>query len=221
MGDGIKLLQEALAHGAKLQTVILSEGLQCPNLPEGCDLIWVPEDLMAYLSPMQTPQGALFVCESMVMPLPDKLALGNYLILDGLQDPGNVGTIWRSADALGGAGLILTGQCADPLNHKTIRATMGACFRLPVYECGYDRLAEVLRRSNIPLFGTALRSDTADLGRLPLKHTAVAIGSEGRGLSQQLLDLSAATIKIPMREHCESLNAAAAAAIVLWEMGRK
>ena len=151
---------------------------------------------------------------------PERLGGDRWLILDGLQDPGNVGTIWRAADALGADGLILVGPCADPFSPKTVRATMGACFRLPVYEAEASQLPGLLERSGLPLYAAALREDTADLREADLSRCAVAIGSEGRGLSPQVLEMSEKTLKIPMRDRCESLNAAVAAAVILWEMAR-
>jgi TrmH family RNA methyltransferase len=174
---------------------------------------------MASISQMDSPQGALFVCRTPPAPPPERLEGARYLILDGLQDPGNVGTIWRTADALGADGLLLINGCADPWNPKTVRATMGACFRLPVWEVGPSELPHLLEQSGLPLYATALREDTVDIRGLDLGRAAVVIGSEGRGVSQALLELSRKTIKIPMRARCESLNAAAAAAVVLWEMG--
>ena len=97
---------------------------------------------------------------------------------------------------------------------------MGACFRLPVYETDAGGLCALLERSGIPLSATALREDTVSLEQARLDRAAVIIGSEGSGVSPELLARSGQTIKIPMRERCESLNAAAAAAIVLWEMTR-
>ena len=220
LGDGIKLLEEALRWQAKLAAVVVSQGLPLPNVAEGVRLVEVPPEVMASISPMQAPQGALFVGEQPDMAPPPRLAGGRYLILDGLQDPGNVGTIWRTADALGADGLLLTGPCADPFSPKTVRATMGACFRLPVYEVEREELPGLLERSGLPLYATALAADTVDIRQAELGRCAVAIGSEGRGVSQALLEMSQRTLKIPMRERCESLNAAAAAAVVLWEMGR-
>ena len=141
-------------------------------------------------------------------------------MLDGVQDPGNVGTIWRTADAFGAAGLVLLPGCADPFSPKTVRASMGACFRLPVWEAGLDELDAALRRAGVPLYATALREDTEDVRSAALAGAAVIIGSEGRGVSRQALERCQKTLKIPMRERCESLNAAVAAAVVLWEMAR-
>jgi TrmH family RNA methyltransferase len=137
-----------------------------------------------------------------------------------VQDPGNVGTIWRTADALGADGLILLEGCADPWSAKTVRSTMGACFRLPVYELGREQLADRMAASDLPLYATALLDDTVDLRSADLSRCAVVIGSEGRGVSREVLALCHKTMKIPMRDRCESLNAAAAATVVLWEMAR-
>lgn len=132
-----------------------------------------------------------------------------------------MGTIWRTADALGADGLLLVNGCADPYGPKTVRASMGACFRLPVWETGQEELCALLERSGLSLYATALREDTISLERANLGRCAVIIGSEGRGVSQGLLECSGQTIRIPMRSRCESLNAAAAASIVLWEMVRQ
>ena len=95
---------------------------------------------------------------------------------------------------------------------------MGACFRLPVWAGELETLASLLAQSNLPLYATALRADTRDIRAMDLTRAAVVIGSEGRGVSQQVLDQSEKTIKIPMTARCESLNAAAAGAVVLWQM---
>ena len=220
LGDGVKLLEEALRWEAPLTTVVVTEGTALPPMPESIRLVEVPGDVMASISPMESPQGALFLCRMPDIAPPDRWEGKHCLVLDGLQDPGNVGTIWRTADALGADGLMLVNGCADPWNPKTVRATMGACFRLPVYETTVSVLPQLLEKAGLPLYATALREDTVDIKTADLSRSAVVIGSEGKGISRELLELSQKTLKIPMRERCESLNAAAAAAIVLWEMGR-
>ena len=220
LGDGTKLLEEALRWDAPLTAVVAAEGTLLPELPQGVRVVEVPGDVMASISPMESPQGALFLSRMPELAPPGTLEGDRYLILDGLQDPGNVGTVWRTADALGADGLILVNGCADPWNPKTVRATMGACFRLPVYEMGLEALSPLLERSGLPLYATALLADTVDVRRADLRRCAVVIGSEGRGVSEGLLSMSQKTLKIPMRERCESLNAASAATVVLWEMGR-
>ena len=219
LGDGTKLLEEAARWNAPLTAVVVTPGV--PR-PPGLD-VWtvkVPEDVMASISPAKSPQGALFLAKLPDLTPPERLEGGRWLILDGLQDPGNVGAIWRTADALGADGLLLVNHCADPFSPKTVRATMGACFRLPVYELEAEKLPALLARSGLSLYATALREDTADLKTARLERCAVVIGSEGSGVSPGLLGACEQTLKIPMRERCESLNAAAAATVVLWEMAR-
>ena len=218
--DGTKLLAEALKWGAEVKTAVFSEGVDIPPLPDGVRAVHVSEELMRSVSPMETPQGALFTVALPEVQLPETLSGKHYLVLDGVQDPGNVGTILRTADAFDCDGVFLVNACADLYNPKTARATMGAIFRREAYTVTAEELFALLRKSGVPLYGTALRDDTVPLAEANLARAAVAIGSEGRGLSQQVLDECAKTLKIPMNPRCESLNAAIAATVVLWEMYR-
>lgn len=218
--DGTKLLAEALKWGAEVKTAVFSEGVNIPPLPDGVRAVRVSEELMRAVSPMETPQGALFTVALPEVQLPETLSGKHYLVLDGVQDPGNVGTILRTADAFDCDGVFLVNACADLYNPKTARATMGAIFRREAYTVTAEELFVLLRKSGVPLYGTALRDDTVPLAEADLARAAVAIGSEGRGLSQQVLDECAKTLKIPMNPRCESLNAAIAATVVLWEMYR-
>ena len=218
--EGPKLLAEAVKAGADVAVVVTAPGVEA-DCPASARRVEVPDDLLQSLCDTKSPQGVLFLARLPDTRPPQVLEGRRYLVLDGLQDPGNVGTIWRTADALGADGLILVNGCADPFAPKTVRATMGACFRLPVYEVPAEELPALLERSALPLYATALREDTVDIKTAQLDRCAVVIGSEGRGVSEELLALSQRTIKIPMRERCESLNAAVAASIVLWEMARR
>jgi len=220
VGEGPKLLSEAVKWGAAVDTVVGVLGVEQPPLV-GVRTVETPDDVLQSLADTQTPQGVVFTCALPDTALPDKLVLGRYLVLDGVQDPGNLGTIWRTADAFGAAGLLLTGPCADPFSPKAVRATMGACFRLPVWRGERQAVKELLERSGIPLYATALREDTEDVRGVDLSHAAVVIGSEGRGVSEEMLSLCEKTLKIPMEDKCESLNAAVAAAVVLWEGRRR
>ena len=218
--DGTKLLAEALKWGAEVKTAVFFEEVDIPPLPDGVRAVRVSEELMRAVSPMETPQGALFTVALPEVQLPETLSGKHYLVLDGVQDPGNVGTILRTADAFDCDGVFLVNACADLYNPKTARATMGAIFRREAYTVTAEELFALLRKSGVPLYGTALRDDTVPLAEADLARAAVAIGSEGRGLSQQVLDECAKTLKIPMNPRCESLNAAIAATVVLWEMYR-
>lgn len=218
--DSPKLLEEALLWKGDLHTVVATAQAALPPIPAGVRVVQVPPDVMASVSPAQTPQGVLAVCAMRPQPLPERLTGKRYMVLDGVQDPGNVGTILRTADAFSADGLLLVNGCADLYNPKTLRATMGAAFRCPVWTCDVETLGALLRDSGLPLYGAALRKDTVDARSVDLSRCAVAIGSEGRGLSQAVMDLCDQTVLIPMRSHCESLNAAAAATVLLWEAAR-
>ena len=218
--EGPKLLAEALRWGAELEAVIAAPGTALPELPDRVRRVEVPDSLLASMADTEAPQGIVFICKGKALAMPEQLLEGRWLVLDGVQDPGNVGTIWRTADAFGADGFILCNGCADPWNPKTVRATMGAVFRLPVYECALEAAAEGLERAGLPLYATALREDTEDVRRVDLGRGAVIIGSEGRGVSREALSLCGRTIKIPMSPRCESLNAAVAASVILWEMAR-
>ena len=216
--EGVKLAEEAVRWGAEIEVLVRARNFTLPFAPPAqATQVEVPQDLLRAVSTVDAPQGVLCLCRMPPLAPPERLEPGRYLVLDGLQDPGNVGTVWRTADAFGAAGLFLIDGCADPFSPKTIRSTMGACFRLPVWETGWERLKPLLDAAGIPLYATALRSDPEDVRGAALGRAAVIFGSEGRGVSRQALEMCEKTVKIPMRERCESLNAAAAAAVVLWE----
>ena len=139
------------------------------------------------------------------------------LLLDGIQDPGNLGTILRTADALQVPVALLEG-CADPYSHKVVRSSMGAVFRTPVVQTTWQEVKEACKRSGIPVAVTALSDRAQDIRNADLKTLAVVIGSEGQGVRQEILESTQAELIIPMNENCESLNAAIAAAIVMWQM---
>ncbi len=214
VADGTKLLHEAVQYYAGLETVILTDGIQV-DLPENVEVIRVPEEIMSYVSPMETPQGALFLCR-----LPEQKpwkACGGMLLLDGIQDPGNVGTILRTADALNVPVVLLEG-CADPYSHKTVRASMGAVFRVPPIQATWEQARELCREAGVPIAVTALSERAKDIREEKMSQMAVVIGSEGRGVRPEILEQADKELIIPMNAHCESLNAAIAAAIVMWQM---
>ena len=214
MADGTKLLEEAVRWWPGLDTVILSDGVEA-QLPESVRIIRVPEEIMVYISPMETPQGALFLCR-----LPEKTAFApkrGMLLLDGIQDPGNLGTILRTADALEVPVVLLEG-CADPYSHKVVRASMGAVFRTNVIQSDWETVRAACKGAGIPIAVTALTDRAEDIRSAKLGEMAVVIGSEGRGVRPQVLENADHELIIPMNDRCESLNAAVAATIVMWQM---
>ena len=214
VADGTKLLQEAVAWWDGLQTVILSDGVEV-SVPENVQIVRVPGDVMESVSPMQSPQGALFVCrlpqEREFVPVP------GMLLLDGIQDPGNLGTILRTADALNVPVALLEG-CADPYSHKTVRASMGAVFRTPVVQTTWEQAKTACEQAGISVAVTALSDSARDIRHAPVETMAVVIGSEGQGVRDEIMASAGEKLIIPMNSRCESLNAAVAAAIVMWQM---
>ncbi|MBR3704858.1 MAG: RNA methyltransferase [Oscillospiraceae bacterium] len=217
VGDGVKLLEEAVKWNVPLSAVVYTRGTALPPVDDAVRMVEVPEDLMRSISPMETPQGALFVARMGGNTLPQVLPGRRYLAMEGVQDPGNVGTILRTADAYEADGVILLEGCADLYNPKTVRSTMGALFRVNAWSTTLSELRDVLHRSGLPLLGAALREDTVDAREADLRHAVILIGSEGKGLSEVALDACDKTIRIPMSARCESLNAAIAASTLLWE----
>ena len=214
VSDGTKLLEEAVKYAAGLHTVILSEGVEA-EIPEGVRVVRVPEDVMASVSPMEAPQGALFLCR---LPEPARFApKPGMLLLDGIQDPGNIGTILRTADALDVPVVLLEG-CADPYSHKVVRSSMGAVFRTDVFQSDWNSICGACKAAGIPVAVTALSDRAKDIRDADLSQMAVVIGSEGRGVRKEVLENCDHELIIPMNPHCESLNAAVAATICMWQM---
>ncbi len=214
-GEGTKLLAEAVRYAPEwLHTVFLAEGVE-QETPEHVRRVRLPRELLDSLSTMDAPQGAIFLCR---MPEePEFVPKPGTLLLDGLQDPGNLGTILRTADALGTSVVLLEG-CADRFSPKTVRATMGALFRRPSYRMDWKAARDAFHQAGIPIAVTALSPRAEDIREADVSKIAVVIGSEGRGVRPEVLEQADRELIIPMDPHCESLNAAVAATIVLWQM---
>ncbi len=207
---GRTLLEEALAAGAEIGCVLAAEDI--PGLP--CRTV-TPEVLKA-VSPLEHSPGPVFTVR--MRPVAPAGPVRRALVLENVQDPGNVGTVLRTAAAFGMDQVVLCGACADPYNPKAVRASMGAVFRQSVVRAEAAALDEVL--GGLALYGAALAPNGADARALPAGPLAVAVGNEGRGLTAELLAQCRGTVRIPMRPGTESLNAAVAAAVLMWEMAR-
>lgn len=215
--EGMKMLEDALLSGAEVTAVVSSRQSHI-DLPPSLPHYRVPTELMDYISPLKNSPGPVFAVK--IQSSPVNGTAHRVIILDTVQDPGNVGTIIRTANALAIDMVILTGQCADLYNPKTVRATMGAVFRQRVSELAYEEIRPFLDRHGLFLYGAALSNNAADIRSIKPNNAAVAIGSEGRGLSDQMLEICDSTVIIPMDPESESLNAATAAAIIMWELVR-
>ncbi|HUX08215.1 MAG TPA: RNA methyltransferase [Acidobacteriota bacterium] len=223
--EGPKLLLDALEAGVGFEHVAVEKGHierhrelleQCARA--GADLISIPSNLLSGISDVVTSQG---IC-ALLRPQHITLAMlplgGNPLLLvaDGVQDPGNLGAMIRSAVAFGADALIALPGCADIWSAKTIRGSAGACFRLPSARAPTGDTFEFLRESKIQTFALDTSGQTklgdSDLGG----RCAIIVGSEGSGLSEEVVRAVEQTVRIPISETSESLNAAVAAAIALY-----
>lgn len=220
--EGEKMLGEALRSGAKLKTVLVKDGWDSPFIKEaeeqGAALYSAPDALFKLASEVETPQNVIFSCSQPQWTADALDGAGQVLLLDGLQDPGNLGTILRTAEAFALGAVVLCEGCADPFSPKVVRSTMGAVFRLPCVTLPLADTAERLHRNGLPLYATALHEDSVPLSSVSLSKAAVIIGSEGKGVTEQALRLSDRRVIIPMKGRAESLNAGVAAAIVIYEM---
>lgn len=233
--DGVKLTVEALMNGIIPEYVFMTEDmLASGKLDERLAVIPddrlypVTDEVLAKLTDEKAPQGVIaFIRTDAAKNITftdgaDRAGDHRTLLLSSIRDPGNVGTIIRSACAMGLDRVYLSADCADILSPKTLRASMGMALRQNITVVDSDiKLVEALRRGGTEVFAAALRDGSARLGefRLPEKVCFV-IGNEGHGLSDELIDACGGTVIIPMAPGCESLNAAMAAGIIAWEMRR-
>jgi TrmH family RNA methyltransferase len=222
--DGMKLLEEAIDHDAEICTVLAAAPIPFP-LPMHIRVYYATKDIVEFVSPLKNAQPILFECSlpedagKGIDPATDIAAGGTGILLDGLQDPGNVGSIIRTANAFGIDNVILHGECADLYNPKTIRATMGAVFRQKVRHMDFA-VATAMKKSGIRFIGATPRADAKDVSEVDFRGAVVAIGSEGGGLSDGMRSICDYMIKIPMSSGCESLGAAIAAAIIMYNAKR-
>jgi len=214
--DGVKLYEEALQSGAEITLVATS--MRDITVPDTARGILVPEDVLSSISPQASPQAIVFACKRLeIVPPPEPKRV---LILDGIQDPGNVGGLIRTAHAFGADQVILTGATADLYHPRTVRGAMGALFRQAVCVMDLEEIQNYVNQHDITLLGAALLEGGRMANEGMPSRAAFAIGSEGKGLSPELLAACHDTVQIPM-EDTESLNAGVAGAILLWEVYRR
>lgn len=216
--DGYKLLDEAVKSGAAITSILWKEGGARAEI--ACDRQYsAPPELFDYASPMKNSPGPLFSVRRGVWGTSDPVR--SAIVLENVRDPGNVGTVLRTASAFSVDAVVLVGDCADCFSPKTVRATMGAIFRQRVLTLSHEELAPWLKEQGLKLYGAALSERATDVRKVNITHSAIAVGSEGHGLSRELLTLCDGEIIIPMDARSESLNAAVAASVLMWEMARK
>ena len=229
--EGEKMLFEALSSGVRVTSVLLrmdgrteqtaDRALLARAVEQGARLYQAGEAVFSAACDVETPQGLVFSC---VRPLRRQALTGvsRAVLLDGIQDPGNLGTILRTADAFALDAVILCEGCTDPTAPKVVRATMGAAFRQPVWQLPLREAVAALRGGGLTVYAAALEPDSVPLppAGLPAR-SAVIIGNEGNGVTKEALALCDQKLIIPMAGRAESLNASVAASILIWEMTRQ
>ena len=185
------------------------------------DVVTVSSHIFEIISNVNTPQGILAVVEKPKYTENDiDYNSENFLLLDNLQDPGNLGTIIRTADSLDYKQIIVSKTTADEFNPKVIRSTMGASFRLKIIRTDLKEIILKMKSLGIKVYATDLAAEK-NIYETDFDRSGVVIGNEGNGVSKEVLDISSDKIKIPMKGHAESLNAAVATSVILYEIYRK
>lgn len=182
------------------------------------------DTVFAHVSDTKTPQGVLCVLRQKQYTLEEMLKnqAPLLLVLDGLQDPGNLGTILRTAEAAGVTGIVLSDDCVDMYNPKVIRSTMGSVYRVPfVYTDDLPAALKRMQKQGITLYAAHLDGQNAYDKENYINGTAFLIGNEGNGLKEETAQTSDCLIRIPMEGRVESLNAAVAASLLMFEAGRQ
>lgn len=227
--EGIKMIEEALEEKAKIKSIIICD--DCKNqgtIPSNLmyeiaklDCIYVSEKVFISITDVVNPQGIMAIVEK-----PDNseeqinYKENNFLLLDNIQDPGNIGTILRTADSLNIKQIIASKGTADVYNPKVVRSTMGAIFRVKLIEVkDLVKTVKELKKHKIKVYATDLKTEKS-IYDVDYSKTAIVIGNESNGVSKEVLEEATDRIKIPMTGKTESLNAAVATSIILYEAFR-
>jgi TrmH family RNA methyltransferase len=232
--EGLRIVEEATRSGLRFRAIFFKESAQnlaerlLPQIGANVDTLLLPDKLFDGTVPSDTPQGVAALVRLKEFSLADileRLQVGPVIVLVGLQDPGNLGTILRSAEAFGSAGVVLGEGTVSPFNSKVLRASAGSMFRLPVILAkaagGLEEISAKLRAHNVRLIATSSHKGTPlDQANLT-GPAAVFIGSEGSGLPRTVLAQADELVAIPHMPQVESLNAGVAGSIVLYEAARQ
>ncbi len=239
--EGLRILEEAIRSGLRFSAVFFRESSQdraerlLPQIGAQVETLLIPDKLFDSLVPTESPQGVAALVRLKEFSLDDvveRLHVGPIVVLAGLQDPGNLGTILRSSEAFGSAGVVLGEGTVSPFNSKVVRASAGSVFRLPVIHghgegreksatAKLEAVSEKLRAQGVRLVATSSHKGT-QLDRADLKGaTAIFFGNEGAGLPREVMARMDEFVSVPHTAQVESLNAGVAASIVLYEAARQ
>jgi RNA methyltransferase, TrmH family len=234
--EGLRILEEAIRSGLRFSSVFFRESAPAaaerllPQIGAQVETLLLPDKLFDSLVPSESPQGVAALVRLKQFSLEDvteRMQVGPIIVLAGLQDPGNLGTILRSSEAFGSAGVVLGEGTVSPFNSKVVRASAGSVFRLPIIHgqgkatAKLEEVSEKLRTQGVRLIATSSHKGTP-LDQADLKNpAAIFFGNEGSGLPRDLMAKMDEVVVIPHTPQVESLNAGVAASIVLYEAARQ
>jgi RNA methyltransferase, TrmH family len=228
--EGVRILEEAIRSGLRLEAVFFSASAETraerllPQIAAHVETLLLPDKLFAGAVPSGSPQGVAAMVRVKQFTLQDivrGVRSGVVVAVAGVQDPGNVGTIVRSAEAFGASGVVLGENTVSPYNSKVVRASAGSVFRLPVVRAELGDAISILREHQARLLATSSHRGTPLNEANFTPPAAVFIGNEGAGLTRDVLAQMDEVIAIPHAPQVESLNAGVAASIVLYEAARR
>ena len=215
--EGWHLFEEAVQAGVTIEKIFALESYR-EQLVAFPQTVWVSEDILLDLADSQTPQGIVAVVQKEEVEQTD-FSQGKFLFLEDVQDPGNVGTIIRTADAAGFTGVIVSEKSADIYSLKTLRSMQGSHFHLPIYRMSSQRLLKEAKEAAIPVLATTLSKDSVDYRELPpIENFVLVMGNEGQGISPLMAESADQLVHISMKGQAESLNVAVAAGILIFHL---
>ena len=213
--EGWHLFEEAVQAGVTIEKIFALESYR-DQLAAFPQTVWVSEEILLDLADTQTPQGIVAVIQKEEVGLPE-LHQGKFLFLEDVQDPGNVGTMIRTADAAGFTGVIVSDKSADIYSLKTLRSMQGSHFHLPIYRLPLASFVEEAKKSDLPILATTLSRESKDYRELSsLENFVLVMGNEGQGISSVMAESADQLVHISMKGRAESLNVAVAAGILMF-----
>lgn len=213
--EGFHLIEEACKSGWKITTIIVQEAIETPSEWSDLPIISVSKEVFDSVSQTQTPQGVVAVVQ---MKMIEKRPTGPVLLLDGLQDPGNVGTIIRTADAVGASEIYVGKGTVDLYNDKVIRATQGSLFHIRMEQVDMKEAMVTLKQAGYTIWASALQHAVALPNAQFTQKDALIVGNEGAGIQDETLAIADEFVKIPIYGEAESLNVSVATGILLYAM---
>lgn len=215
--EGWHLFEEALASQARILRIFALAEYE-ERLAAFSQTIFVSPEILSDLADSKTPQGIVAELAFEEQNIPEKLE-GAYLFLEDVQDPGNVGTIIRTADAAGYQGVFISSHSADIYNLKTLRSMQGSHFHLPIYRVSREDMLTLARQNDLQILASTLSEDSLDYQKVEKNENFLLVmGNEGQGISQEITDAADVLVHISMKGQAESLNVAVAAGILMFAL---